>query len=196
MLIEHDSEVMKSAIFTGHKANLHLMTIYVLITDRGIMCRRIMRRSTVHSRVFAAPIIMLLAWCTLPSAQTQPSQIEATSGSLQRIEIEGGYGYLTSLRLNSDGTYTWMGSEPDRRSASMKTGTLADEDVKHIWSLADKLSLNDVRNEYNGGNHTYQLVLVYQNTRRAITIKASKDDTRPPVIKELADALWKTREKL
>lgn len=119
---------------------------------------------------------------------------EKAESSPDEIRIEGGFGHLTSMVLKSDGTGLWHGYEPGRRMASQKNLSLNSNEIQRIWSLADCADVRSLSDEYQGGERTYKIVFVFQDGSKPMAIKPAPEDTRPPELKKLLDALWETRK--
>ncbi len=112
------------------------------------------------------------------------------------VEIVGGYGYLASMELKADGTFTWHGWEPGRKVASRHEGKLNAEELRSVVGLVNRVSEKISGSEFAGGQHSYTLILQTPGgRRREIRIRSAEQDQRPAELKALQDSLWATRSR-
>jgi len=159
----------------------------------------------IRTRILAAVVLLgvpLLASCS-PShpdqgqqTGTKPSQI-APGSALLKIGIDGGYGHLTSLELNRDGSGLWHGWAPGRRVASQLELKLGKDDVERIWALAGRVDVMSLADEYRAGRQSRNctLIFTFQDGEKPIRIRAGDEDARPQALKDLFDALWRTQNQ-
>ncbi len=120
-------------------------------------------------------------------------QPQPAADDISEIQIDGGYGYLRCLTLYQNGAAEWTGYEPPRQSYSQHKVRLTAEETKRIFTLAKAVNRNVQTNMVTGGNQGCKLVFVFGQTTREIRIKSDTKELRPPALKELMDALYKTR---
>jgi hypothetical protein len=128
-----------------------------------------------------------------------PVMLEQARKAIARLQIDGGYGRLTSLWLEKDGTCVWHGYEPGMRWGSIRRSKLPEQEIKAIWESADRLVATPVKDAYASKHADYTLILVLDDkTTREIRMKYDKTtekDDRPQELKTLVDKLWATRSR-
>ena len=133
----------------------------------------------------SATVLLWLGQSTF--AAGQPA---ATGKRIVELQIDGGYGYLTSLSLKRDGALAWTGHEPPRKSASTLEGKLPEKEVEEIWTAAGTLREAAPEDSYDGGGRSYDLVLMFEDrSERRITIKAGEPDSRPEQLRSLLERM-------
>ncbi len=135
-------------------------------------------------------LLLLLIGCASPH-----ENIYKGINGLCRIEIDGGYGYLTNLSLDVDGTGCWTGFEPARRTASEKKFKLSNEELKTFHRILSRLDIENLSEAYNLGNKYYVLKITDNKNEKTIEFKKNGEINIPVELSDLVNFIWKTRKK-
>jgi hypothetical protein len=151
-----------------------------------------------RATLFMAMVALVAAQMSAPQyVWADEAPAKAARKAIVQVRLDGGYGYLKNLWLDKNGTFHWLGYEPDRKLASERRGKLSEQEVKEIWESAERLLATPVKDAYAGKHAGCTLVLVFDDkTSREIRMKYDKtteNDDRPQELKTLLDKLWATR---
>lgn len=130
-----------------------------------------------------------------PAACTNAETKAAAAPALKAIDIDGGYGHLRQMILSAGGELYWTGWEPPRKAASEYKRQMSNKEVSEIWQLASKIRMDELKEAYAGGDHTYTVKFAFADRTKSVKVTFSEKDERPAAFSQLMERLWKTRDK-
>jgi len=131
----------------------------------------------------------------LPATSTNSGTKAAAAPALKAIDIDGGYGHLRQMILHASGELYWTGWEPPRKAASEYKRRMSAKEVSEIWQLASNICMDELREAYAGGDHTYTVKFTFADRTKSVKVTFSEKDDRPAAFAQLMERLWKTRDK-